>query len=298
MKTYSPLMLLFVAVCFPFTLPAGEPVPRWPKGYVIAEGSESPDGRYGVLIPTREEQELMADEKIVNILVNLKTHRRLCVIRGAQYWESQNHYGLTVDWAEDSRWCAVTYDGRYGFENITLVEPKGSTCTQTDLGKHIQKALDSTISQQTDADSYGSAHFRSAPGSKVLVRATSYTNPKGFEDRPTYCALFQGTFDLVTRKWTRSDARSIKNFHAMEAAYGDRLDRGITFSSDEDRLRSYDELLNDVYSAVRMVLPSERFASVKKEQIAWLKKLAGSDSAAKKCEFMAARIQELRQLLW
>ena len=298
------LVLWLVAVCFPFILPAGEPVPGWPKGYVIAEGSESPDGRYGVLIPTLEEQELLTDEKIVNSLVNLKTHRRLCVIRGAQYWESQNHHGLTVAWAEDSSWCAVTYDGRYGFENITLVEPKGSTCTQTDLGKHIQKALDSTISQQIDVGSYGSAHFRSAPGSKVLVRATSHTNPKGFEDRPTYCALFQGTFDLATRKWTRSGARrikdleGIKNFQAMEAGYGDGLDRGMTFSSDEDRLQSYDELLNDVYSAVRMVLPPERFASVKKEQIAWLKKLEGSDSAAKKCEFMGARIQELRRLLW
>ena len=285
----AALAALLVAACFPFGLRADELVPRWPEGYVIAEKSESPDGRYGVLIPTKDSALYEDEDKIENTLVNLKTHRRLCVISGAHYFPGKNHYGLAAAWADDSNWCAVTYDGRYGFENITLVEPKGSTCTQTDIGKHILKSL---------SDCPGIAYFRSGPGRTILVRAIAYSDPKGMNPNHTDDPFFQGTFDLATRKWTRSESRRLPNIDAMRRACADTLDEHITFSSDEDRLQSYDELLNDVYSAVRMVLPPERFASVKKEQIAWLKKLESSDYAAKKCEFMAARIQELRRLVW
>lgn len=279
----------------------------WPEGYEIAEKSESPDGHYGVLLPSRLVADALDDEKIVNILVNLKTHARLCVIRGAHYFPGKNHWGLTVAWAADSSWCAVTYGARYGFDTITLVEPHGGKCTQNDLGGHIQKALNAVIEQQAhakDAGGEASAFFRSGPGRQVVVRGTAQTNPKSLEGQPTYCAMFEGTFDLTTGKWTRSEARKVtsEEMDGLDTVFGSYSqtpeEEGITFVTEEDRLKYYDDRLNGVYRAIRVLLPAERFTAVKKEQIAWLKQLESKPSAAAKCEFMAARIKELQALVW
>lgn len=297
--TIASLLCLFLfAVCLPPACAAGE---GWPAGYVIAEHSESPDGRFGVLLPSREKAETFDETEIPNTLVNLKTRQRLGVIRAAHYFPGQNHSGLNVAWAPDSSWCAVIWQGRYGFDTITLIEPKGATCTQVEIGKHIQKALDSAIAAQAhdkEAGGYGSAFFHPGPGRTVLVRATALTNPKAFENTPTYWARFAGTFDLATRKWAASEARKALDIDALDAAYSDGLESDGTFADEKSRLQHYDDLLNETYTAVRTVLPAERFAAVKKEQIAWLKQLEAADTTAKKCDLMAARIKELRKLVW
>jgi hypothetical protein len=46
------------------------------------------------------------------------------------------------------------------------------------------------------------------------------------------------------------------------------------------------------------VLPADRFAAVKREQFAWLKQFEAVSSKAKKCDFIAARIEQLRGLVW
>ncbi len=56
--------------------------------------------------------------------------------------------------------------------------------------------------------------------------------------------------------------------------------------------------MNEVYLAVRLVLPSARFAVVKKEQIEWLKKRDATASIEEKCKLMEARIKVLQGLLW
>jgi len=273
----------------------------WPEGYKITDGCESPNGRYSVLVPTRETAEGLDDDAIKNTLVDLKTHRRLAVIRNAHYFSAQNHHDLSATWAPDSSWCVVIYGGRFGFDNITLVELHGGKCTQVDLGRHMKEALDAAIARQGHGDVDGgcaTAYFRSSPGGQVLARAFAFTNPKSLEGQPDYRSLFQGTFDPATGKWSRSDARKILNWDPFEIAYGTFLDEGNTFSTEEDRRAWFDARLNDVYEAVHIVLPPERFAAVKKQQIAWLKQLEARGSTTDKCKFMGARIQELRQLVW
>jgi hypothetical protein len=236
------------------------------------------------------------------VLVNLQTHARLGVIHGAHHFPGYSHHGLQVEWAKDSSWCAVTFEERYGFGTITLVEPHGATCTQTDLGTHLQKALDAVIARQSKdgGGGCGSAYFHEAPGRKVLVRATDQTNPKSLEGVHTWCALFQGTFDLKARKWTRSEERKIEldDMIALESAFSDTLDEHVTFSSEADRLKWHDDRLNDVYGGVRLLLPPERFAAVKKAQRAWLKQLEAGGSDTNKCKLMVARIGELREMVW
>ena len=297
----------FVALCCALTFAAGLPVARaaqkgWSEDYELAENSQSPDGRYAVLLPSREAAEKIDEDKITNTLVDVKAQRRLAVIHGARYFPRQNHNGLTVTWAPDSSWCVVTYEERFGFGPITLVEPNDGKCVQHDLGLSIQSSLDAVINQQAHEKlgCCGSAHFRAGAERKILVRATGLTNPKSLEGQPTYKALFEGSFDLATGKWTHSAARKITGLEDddVDSALTGFSDEGITYPTEEDRLKAYDAQLNSVYNGLRVLLPAERFAALKKEQIAWLKQLGAQDTTAGKCKLMLARIAELQRLAW
>ncbi|TCO88327.1 uncharacterized protein DUF1311 [Chthoniobacter flavus] len=271
----------------------------WPEGYVIAENSQSPNDRYGVLIPGRETGADLDEDKIVNKLVDLKTHKRLCVIRGAFYFEGQNHHGLKVKWAPDSSWCVVTYEDRYGFGSIALVEIAGTKCIQSDLGGEIQKSMDAVISREShkvQTEGYGDAFFRQGPGRTVLVRGTAYTNPKAFEDQPTNHARFEGTFDLAAHKWVHSSATGLDDWDSLTEALLDQDEP--TEGTDEEKLKWFDDRLNAVYKAVRAVLPAKRFAALKNEQRDWVKQLEAQKSPADKIKLMRPRIAQLRDLLW
>jgi uncharacterized protein YecT (DUF1311 family) len=59
-----------------------------------------------------------------------------------------------------------------------------------------------------------------------------------------------------------------------------------------------DKIMNDVYQAVRVVTPPDRFAEVKHEQIAWLKSRDGAGSVEEKSKLTESRIRTLQELLW
>src|SRR5438045_3048840 len=113
-STMSPARLLFAAGCFVFlSLPNKLPGEEWPEGYVVYENTESPDERYGILVPTYEASEKEGSLTEKNYLADLKNHRLLGKIAGADYFEHENHRGLKTIWAEDSSWCIVQYDDRF-----------------------------------------------------------------------------------------------------------------------------------------------------------------------------------------
>lgn len=294
----KPAMVFFSLLSLSVTACCGA---GWPDGFSVDEDSVSSDGRFGALVPFREQAGDLDEDTIQNFLVEIPTRRKLAAIRGAHYFSGENHRGLHVAWAGDSSWAVVTYDGRYGFENITAMDMHGSECRQADIGSHIQKALNSAISRQTgnpESTCYGTAYFRSGAGREILVRATGLTNPKCYPTDEQLFALFQGTFNPASGKWMRSEAQKIESIDDMETAFSGSLDEGITFATEENRLAWYDDRLNEVYRAVRVILPRERFARVKKEQIAWLKKLEVTEPAGQKIDLIGERIRELRKLVW
>ncbi len=71
-----------------------------------------------------------------------------------------------------------------------------------------------------------------------------------------------------------------------------------SFSTEEEKEKWLDERMNQIYLAVRLVLPQARFAAVKKEQIEGLKKRDAVGSIGEKCKLMEARIRGLQNLLW
>jgi len=58
----------------------------WPEGYIVYEDSQSPDDRYAVLIPSRDAAEQDESLGATNYLADVKTHRLMGKIRGADYF--------------------------------------------------------------------------------------------------------------------------------------------------------------------------------------------------------------------
>jgi virulence-associated protein VapD len=114
--------------------------------------------------------------------------------------------------------------------------------------------------------------------------------------------LFQGTFDVAAKKWTLTDARSInaEQYDALQTAYSD-LEQDLehrTFENEEGKTESLDQTMNSLYGTVQFILPPARFATVKKEQIEWLKKRDAAPSSDQKCKLIEARIRALQELVW
>ena len=276
----------------------------WPDGYVVYEKTASPDGRYGVLVPTMEAWDKDESLSEANYLADVKNHRVLGEIDKVDYFEHQNHRGLAVFWAPQSSICVVENDGRYGADSISVLEINDSSFAQTEIGDRIQKSLDGAMKKQahTEMGGYVSPYFRFGTDRKVRVRALSQNNPKQFDDVKTYYALFQGTFDVAAKKWSVTDARSItaEQDDALVTAFSD-FEHDIentTFQNEEDKAESLDQTMNRVYRAAQLILRPARFAAVKREQIEWLKKRDAAPSTDEKCKLMEARIKALQELVW
>ena len=286
---------------------------EWPAGYVVGEGTTSPDGRYGILVPDEGSDE---DE---NRLADFREKRVLGKIEGLDYKKGQARTSLHVTWAADSKWCVAEISGRDGFITIAVLEPTGSKFTQVDIDDYVRNALAASLIQQSrdkDSDVVGYARFRAGPGRTLRVRATATTNRFGRADVPEFCALFMGTFDLKTRRWLASSARKIssKDAEAMANAYASFRDgqflvlpegapepenfSGEVFRSEAERDKKLDVVLNDVYRTARLLLPPARFAVVKAEQVAWLKRRDALALGPERFKMVLARIRALQDLLW
>ena len=304
MRYTARLLALFFGLSLNVALSEPAAAVNWPDGYVVHENTTSPDGRYGVLVPTMETWEQDESLSEANYLADIKNHRVLGKIDKVDYFEHQNHRGLAVFWAPQSSICMVENDGRYGADSISVLELNDSSFTQTEIGDRTQKSLDGAMKKQahTGMGGYVSPYFRFGTDRKVRVRALAQNNPKQFEEVKTYYALFQGTFDVAAKKWTVTDARSIsaEQDDALETAYSD-LEQDLehtTFQNEEDKAESLDKKMNKVYSAAQFNLPAARFTAVKKEQIEWLTKRNAAPSTEEKCKLMEARIKALQELVW
>ena len=271
-----------------------------PKGFIVYEESASPDDRYAVLIPARgvpPQDEFKVGSK--NFISDLKARKLLGRIDHTDFYEGIYHKYLKVFWAPDSTWCALVYEGRYGFESISVAEIERAKIHQAEIGSYIESTLNSRL-KHADEDVDCIAYLRPGSDRKLRVRALGTTNIKRLENRKTICSLFQGTYDLSAQKWSVIDVRTLgdDDFDTLERAYDPFETGGRVFSSENERAQWLDERLNFVYSALRVVLPSGRFAAIKREQIEWLKSQPKHRPASVICVAWTARIKEMDKYLW
>jgi hypothetical protein len=261
---------------------------EWREGYIVFEGTNSPDGRYGIIVPTSEESG--ADES-ENYLVDLKSHHELGLLKGVHYFEHRNHNGLSADWSGDSSWCVITYDWRFGVEALSVIEIARARLIQTDLTKQVKIG--------TPHASCISVYLRISEDRKVRVRAVSTDDPKSINEKAAKFGLFQGTYDVRSKRWTVKDGRPLKlsEYDALSSAYGESADSAPAPAEDEPE-EQLDMRLNNAYNGLRVILPAEKFAKIKAEQAAWLKaRDAVKDEKARR-ELVRERVESLQDLLW
>jgi uncharacterized protein YecT (DUF1311 family) len=283
---------------------------EWPSSFIVHAGTESSNGRYGILVPPHE-MELNEDSDCY--LADIQSHQVLGKLEGVDYFEHQNHAGLSAIWSADSIRCVVIREGRFGFDAIALIELGDHDFRQVDLGNAIQHSLDVVTAREAAKNNVenpggsATAYVRFAKGDRIRFRAVSTSNPKGLDSLRTYCALFQGTYDSGAGRWTVTDARPISAsmFDTLLDAYANSSGNDATpfgaeqtDRAEQEKAEAYDRELNEVYSAVRFILPKTEFEKVKAEQIAWLKQRDAAPSIEEKNQRIQARIKALGDLLW
>ncbi len=84
-----------------------------PKGFVIAEESESPDGRYGVIVPVREKvEEAKAGRRIAWWRSRRGGYGRRS--KGRPSWDYTNHESiLPAKWASDGSLMLWEVEGKW-----------------------------------------------------------------------------------------------------------------------------------------------------------------------------------------
>jgi len=294
------------------------PAADLPAGYVIHEGTQSPDGHYGIAVPTKD----FGDAGGTNYLADPVSGKVLGTIHCKNaYFEHEGHISLDTLWAAGSKRCVVIYKDRYGDDSIEIVEPSGGSFTETNISDHIQKALAEVTTAKKDETGTASSFFRTTADGKLIVHSVYFT-PGSLQDSTTQFAVFEGKFDLDKKAWLTASAHRMKwkgpeagvkgnseeyeaAQSALDATYGlvaedgsDTTVNGAVVTSDKAKAEGLDEVLNVVYRGVRALLPPKQFEAVKKDQIAWLKKLQATKSVAEKCKMLEARIEALKDLLW
>src|SRR5207248_11514048 len=117
------------------------------------------------------------------------------------------------------------------------------------------------------------------------------------------------------KKWLSTEARRMTDWEPLSSAYSARKGEdifiapngdhskvpeeftGMIVNSEEEKEQALDQEMNTVYGAVKLILPPAKFAKVKQEQIAWLKK-RDAIPVGQRSDLIIARIKALEEFLW
>lgn len=285
----------------------------WPKTYVVAEGTTSPDGKYALIVQNAESGAMNTGPipgTDAVFLANIPEHKVIGEIKDVDYFERMNSRDLSAQWLDDSSACLVLESHwLYGVDGVFLVERTGQSIQQTDLMKRMVAI--------NPAEGRLNFYFRFETGPKVVVRATV---PARQLEQTKSSAMFRGTFDIPSKRWGAVTVRRVtfREHEALESALAEDPEEYTVVSSkaeaassyaaasaneqiypsEEKRFKALDELLNSVYAADRIILPAARFSRLKDEQREWLKQLVAAPTLTDKSKLMRQRIKVLQDLLW
>jgi len=86
-----PRLLAAFACLLVLNVPKNLRAEDWPEGYEVYDNTQSADERYGILVPTVDKAEADDSASQKNYFADLKNHRLLGKIAGADYFAGQNH---------------------------------------------------------------------------------------------------------------------------------------------------------------------------------------------------------------
>jgi len=288
------ILLLFALLAVHLT--AGE----WPEHYIVAEDSRSPDGRYGILIRSNEDDGLPFDEDAweatlkTNYIADFQAHSVVARVNNAYYAQGANHRNLEVRWAPDASWCLAIYEARFGIFSVQLLLPSRNGVEQVALGELVVQACSEKV-----PDAELSFDCRQTSLGRLVVCSSGTNNPKGFEDRQTRYVCFRGSFDLATRHWLKAEAKevTIAEYEAVSMQEV-KVQEVSENEMPQEMAERLDERLNRVYRALRVFLPRESFNVLRQEQRVWLSETEKVKEVETRNQRVEARVVELERRFW
>ncbi len=127
---------LFAALVATFTSTLWAEIP---EGFLPAEESVSPSGRFAVIAPDFEH----GSETNANTLVELESGAEIYRIKGTTGYQQMNHGGLYGAWTPDENYLLWTVDGKWFPRALTLIQTpiNGKKARQLDLLSLCQKEM-------------------------------------------------------------------------------------------------------------------------------------------------------------
>ena len=136
----------------------------WPQNYVVQKNSESPDGRYGVLVLSKQAA-IDQDQTEGNstYLANLRTRQTPRLNPWNGLFRGTKPSGFDCGVVAGLEIVRCNRLGTVRFASSSVVKPKDSTFAQTDVGERIKQSLNTVLRKQShDSEISGEAspHFR------------------------------------------------------------------------------------------------------------------------------------------
>jgi hypothetical protein len=145
---------------------------KLPDGYIVADNSVSPDGRYGIIVPKSAEEDTIKNPQ--NAVIDLRTGHLIGAIMLDPDYVAFDHINNgeidPTQWSADDAVLLWTVDGKWGFETEMLVKLDGKKIT----GEiNVLNLLEKEMLKRTQAAS---------PKDYAAVKATSADYGSWYKD--------------------------------------------------------------------------------------------------------------------
>jgi hypothetical protein len=219
MKTFRFLAALFGGIVFCLSAlatdeegedsAAGLPE-AYAKDYLIAASTVSPDKKFAVIYPLKDDEEFPAGK---NYIVALQPFAILGSLETKwPYFKHQSHGGLSAEWSDDNSVALVTLDGKWGPHDIFVLEfQAGKLARATNLLAKVhdllvpdyRKAKAVPYNDEFDFvfDNEGSS-WKLEGTKSVRINALGSTDPKGAESGRVWKGRVTATWDIAQAKVT------------------------------------------------------------------------------------------------
>ena len=219
MKTFYFLAALFGGIVFCFSALAADEegedssagLPEaYAKDYLIAASTVSPDKKFAVIYPLKDDEEFPAGK---NYIVALQPFAILGALETKwPYFKHQSHGGLSAEWSDDNSVALVTLDGKWGPHDIFVLEfQAGKLARATNLLAKVhdllvpdyRKAKAVPYNDEFDFvfDNDGSS-WKLDGTKSVQINSLGSTDPKGAESGRVWKGRVTATWDIAQAKFT------------------------------------------------------------------------------------------------
>jgi hypothetical protein len=180
------------------------------KDYLIAASTVSPDKKFAVIYPLKDDEEFPAGK---NYIVALQPFAILGALETKwPYFSHQSHGGLSAEWSGDNSVALVTLAGKWGPHDIFILEfQAGKLARATNLLAKVhdllvpdyRKAKAVPYNDEFDFvfDNDGST-WKLDGTKRVSINALGSTDPKGAESGRVWKGQVTATWDIAQAMFT------------------------------------------------------------------------------------------------